>query len=319
MGKVDNNPRRGSKQFWPRKRAKNIVARVRNYGASNESKPLAFLGYKAGMTHVQVRDNNPTSMTKSQIITIPVTIVDCPKIKPVSIRFYKKNIICKKIIAEIFAKKVHKSIKTGKSADLPKEGEFTDVRFTVHTQPQETPTGNKTPHVFEMSIGGKDLAEKVTKAQELLAKDTLSFSEIFDDGQLIDVHSVTKGKGFQGPVKRYGVKVRQHKSEKTKRGPGALGAWTPKRVMAGQLAHAGKMGYHQRTEYNRLVLKSVKAEDVNQKGGIKHYGKIKGEAVLIKGSIGGAAKRPVLMTVPMRKTKKPESFEIVKISTENKQ
>ena len=91
MGKVDNNPRRGSKQFWPRKRAKKIVPRIRNFTTTKETKPLAFLGYKAGMTHIQVRDNNPTSQTKSQIITIPATIIDCPPIRPLSLRFYKKT------------------------------------------------------------------------------------------------------------------------------------------------------------------------------------------------------------------------------------
>ena len=318
MGKVENSPRRGSKQFWPRKRSKRIVARVRNYANVNTAKPLAFLGYKAGMTHVQVRDNNPSSLTKSQLIIIPATIIDCPPIKPLSLRFYKKNQTTKKLISEIFAEKVDKAIKHGKSGKIPDEGQFDDVRLVTYTTPKATSTGTKSPHIFEMPIGGKTPAEKLTKAQELLAKD-IPISEIFDEGQLIDVHGITKGKGFQGPVKRFGVKIRQHKSEKTKRGPGTLGPWTPKRVPPGQVAQAGKMGYHQRTEYNKLLLKIAKPEDVNQNGGIKQYGIVKNDCILIQGSIPGATKRPIIISAPLRTKKKPGVLEVIKISTESKQ
>ncbi len=317
MGKVDNSPRHGSKQFWPRKRAQKAVARVRNYAQVNEVKPLAFLGYKAGMTHVQVRDNNPNSLTKSQIITIPATIIDCPPIKPLSLRFYNKTTDGLKLISEVFANKIEKTVKHGKSGEIP--ASFDDLRLTVYTTPKKTSTPKKTHDIFEMAIGGKDSAEKLTKSQELLNKEAFPISEIFDEGQLLDLHSVTKGKGTQGPVKRFGVRIRQHKSEKTKRGPGNLGPWTPKRVAAGQIAHAGKMGYHQRTEYNKLLVKITKPEEVNQKGGIKHYGLINNDSILIKGSVGGSVNRPILMTVPQRAKRKPESFEIVNISKESKQ
>ncbi len=317
MGKVENNPRRGSKQFWPRKRAKKAVARVRNFAKLNDIKPLAFLGYKAGMTHIQVRDNNPTSLTKSQIITIPATIIDCPPIKPLSLRFYKKTTTQTKLLSEVFAEKVDKKIKHGKSGKIPEA--YDDIRLTIYTEPKKTSTSKKTPDIFEMSLGGKTSEEKLTKAQELLKKDSFPVSEIFDEGQFLDVHSLTKGKGYQGPVKRFGVKIRQHKSEKTKRGPGNLGPWTPKRVAAGQIAHAGKMGYHQRTEYNKLLIKIAKAEEVNQKGGIKHYGEVKNDSLLIKGSVAGSTKRPIVLTFPERAKKKPRTYEVVKISTENKQ
>ena len=317
MGKVDNNPRRGSKQFWPRKRAKKIVPRIRNFTTTKETKPLAFLGYKAGMTHIQVRDNNPTSQTKSQIITIPATIIDCPPIRPLSLRFYKKTTDGLKLLSEIFAEKVDKAIKHGKSGEVPES--FDDIRLTIYTEPKKTSTSKKSNDIFEMCLGGNTSDEDLKTAQELLKKDSFPVSEIFDEGQLLDAHSLTKGKGYQGPVKRFGVKIRQHKSEKTKRGPGNLGAWTPKRVAAGQIAHAGKMGYHQRTEYNKLLIKIAKPEEVNQKGGIKHYGLLKNDTLLIKGSIAGAAKRPIIFTFPERAKKKPQSFEVVNISTENKQ
>jgi len=313
MGKVENNPRRGSKQFWPRVRSQKIIPRLRNFTKVNDFKPLAFMGYKAGMTHVLVRDNNPNSLTKAKTISIPATIIDCPPLKPLSLRFYNN----KKLISEIFSEKLDKKIKQKKSGKIPET--YTDIKFTAYSQPKKTSLAKKNPDIFEMAFGGKDLNEKLTKAQELLKKQEIPISEIFDEGQLLDAHSISKGKGFQGPVKRFGVKIRSHKSEKTKRGPGNLGAWTPKRVAAGQIAQAGKMGYHQRTEYNKLLLKIAKPEDVNQKGGIKHYGEIKSDCILMKGSIAGAAKRPIILTAPRRANKKPQTFEIVSISKVNKQ
>ncbi|MDP3916939.1 MAG: 50S ribosomal protein L3 [Nanoarchaeota archaeon] len=317
MGKVENSPRRGSKQFWPRKRASRVVPRIRTYSFNKDIKPLAFLGYKAGMTHIQVRDNNPHSTSKTKIITIPATIIDCPPLKPLSLRFYKKTITGSKLLSEIYSSKRDKFFKNKKSGKEPES--FDNIKLTVHSEPKKLSIGKKKHDIFEMGIGGKDINEKLAKAKELLEKDFLPVSEIFDDGQLVDVHSVSKGKGTQGPVKRFGVKIRQHKSEKTKRGPGTLGAWTPKRVMAGQLAHAGKMGFHRRTEYNRLLIRIAKAEEVNQKGGIKHYGKINNDSILIKGSVAGSSKRPVIITAPQRAKRKPESYEVIKISTESKQ
>ena len=51
------NPRHGSMQYWPRKRAKRSFPRIRSWGASKENKPLGFAGYKVGMTHVMIVDN----------------------------------------------------------------------------------------------------------------------------------------------------------------------------------------------------------------------------------------------------------------------
>jgi large subunit ribosomal protein L3 len=312
MGKVKNNPRRGSKQFWPRVRSQKIIPRLRNIPKIKDFKPLAFMGYKAGMTHVLARDNNSTSLTKSKIISIPVTIIDCPPLKPLSLRFYNKT----KLLSEVYAEKIDKTIKSNKSGKIPEN--YTDIRLVVYSQPKKTSLKKKNPDIFEMSLGGKDHKEKITQAQELLKKQEIPISEIFDEGQIVDAHSITKGKGFQGPVKRFGVKLRQHKSEKTKRGPGNLGAWTPKRVAAGQIAQAGKMGYHQRTEYNKLLIKISKPDDVNQSGGIKNYGLLKSDCILMKGSIAGAAKRPIILTTP-RRAKKSKNYEIVQISTVNKQ
>ena len=50
-------PRRGSLQYWPRKRAKSPVARVKAWANVKDPILLGFAGYKAGMTHVMAVDN----------------------------------------------------------------------------------------------------------------------------------------------------------------------------------------------------------------------------------------------------------------------
>ena len=69
-------PRRGSIQFWPRKRAKSETPRIRHWLKTN-SKILGFAGYKAGMTHIMRKDTS-SSRTKGEIVSDAVTVVECP-------------------------------------------------------------------------------------------------------------------------------------------------------------------------------------------------------------------------------------------------
>ena len=55
--------------------------------------------------------------------------------------------------------------------------------------------------------------------KENLTKE-ISIKDIFSEG-IVDIRGVTKGKGNQGPMKRFGLTLRSHKSEKGRRGPGS--------------------------------------------------------------------------------------------------
>jgi large subunit ribosomal protein L3 len=269
------------------------------------------------MTHVVLRDNNPKSLTKGQSVTIPVTVIECPVLKPLSLRFYSRSLGVLSLTAEVFADKLDKMFKKPKKEGKVPES-FDEIRLVIYTQPKTTGIGKKKPDLLELQVAGKSKEEKLKTAQELLQKD-IKISEVFKEGQYLDVHGVTRGKGFQGTVKRFGVKIRQHKSEKVKRGVGNLGAWTPKKVSF-RVPQPGKMGYHKRTEYNKWLIKvGNKPEDVNPKGGFLQYGLVKNEYVLIKGSIPGPAKRAIVLTEPLRTLKKQETPEVTYISTESKQ
>jgi large subunit ribosomal protein L3 len=61
------------------------------------------------------------------------------------------------------------------------------------------------------------------------------------------------------------------------------------------------MGYHQRTEYNKRILKiGIDGKEVTPKGGFIKYGEVKGTYAIIDGSLPGPAKRLVRLRYPVR-------------------
>jgi large subunit ribosomal protein L3 len=322
------SPRRGSMQFWPRKRANKQMPRIRSWPQSSDAKPLAFAGYKVGMTQVGFVDNRKTSLTKGQQRTMPGTIIECPPIVVASARFYKNTADGEKLVTEVAAQKLPKEV--SKRLTLPKkkdatfdaavEKDYDFIRLILATQPKMTGFGKKVSDLFEVAVGGpKD--DQLAYAKEKIGAEIL-LSDIFGEGDLVDVHAVTKGKGFQGPLKRFGLALRHHKSEKTKRGPGSIsGGWNAQGKMMYRVAHAGKMGYHTRTEYNKAIIKiGTEGSDVNPNGGFVNYGQVRGNYLILKGSVAGSKKRPITLTAPIRPNKdRIEKPDITYISKKSQQ
>ncbi len=300
-------PRFGSLAYHPRKRAKRAVARVRSWAETKDSKLLGFAGYKVGMTHLMITDNNPNSMTKGDTISVPATIIECPPLKAASIRFYKKTIDGQKVVSDVFSENLDKELE--RKITIPKKRkkiedikDFDDITVMVYTQPKLTGIGKKKPELFEMAIGGKK-EEKVNYAKNILGKE-IHIKDIVQDGIQLDIHAITKGKGLQGPMKRFGIGRKRHKSEKGTRNPGSLGGWKGQVNIMWKIPHAGQMGYFQRTEYNKWLLKiGDKGEEINPKSGFTRYGLIKNPYILVKGSIAGPKKRLIRFNMATRENK----------------
>ncbi|MBI2654682.1 50S ribosomal protein L3 [Candidatus Woesearchaeota archaeon] len=317
-------PRAGSMQFWPRVRARYSYARIRNWSSSSEAKPLGFAGYKVGMTHLLISDNRQHSLTKGTEIFCPVTILECPPLKTFSIRFYKKTQNISKIVDEIFADSLDKelerkiTIPKKKRKEFPQSENFDYVRLLCCTQPKLTTIGKKKADIFEIAIGGGK-EQQLAYAKEKLGKE-INVNESFKEGQMLDVHSLTREKGLQGPVRRFGIQLRQHKSEKSRRNPGSLGAWNAQGHIMWRTAHAGKTGHHLRTEYNKWLIKiGNKPEEIIPKGGFLHYGNVKNQYIILKGTIVGTQKRLIRLTEPTRQKKTIEAPQITYTSLESKQ
>lgn len=267
---------------------------------------MAFPTYKAGMTHVLVIDARKTSQTKGETISLPATILECPPIKIYSVRCYTEDAYGKRVATEIVVgkdKHLFRRLLTKKTEEEKLDAldlnKYTDLTITLLTQPSKTGIGKKRPEVLEAHLGGTK-EEKLAWIKERLGKE-IPVTDVFTEGDYADSHGVTTGKGFQGPVKRFGIGLKPHKSEKGRRAPGSLGGWSAQQHFMYRVAHAGQMGYHQRTQYNNQILKiGADPADVNPKGGFLRFGEVKNQYVIVKGSIQGPKKRMITLTKAIR-------------------
>ena len=313
-----SRPRRGSLQYWPRKRANKILPSVnwRGVGGKNDSKKLmGFIGYKVGMKSAFVKDITPDSMTKNKRIAIPVTIIECPPLKIFSVRFYKNNLAVSDILSSNLDKELKKKVKLPKQVEktIDSVTDFDDIRLIVYSVVKKT-TVKKKPDIVEISLGGSK-EEKLAFVKEYVGKE-LKISDFFDTMQLVDVRGVTKGKGTQGPVKRFGIALRSHKAEKGLRKVGSIGPWHPAHVSF-RVPMAGQLGMFTRAAYNSKIVNMGKTEEIsiNPKEGFKKYGNVKTDYIILSGSIMGPSKRPVVITQPLRAQKRQEkkNFEFIEL------
>lgn len=296
-------PRRGSLQFYPRKRAAKVLPSV-NWSTISSDKPglLGFIAYKVGMATAIVKDTTDKSMTFGKKIALPVTILEAPNMKIFSVRFYKNSKPMKDFIVSN-DKELKRILKTPKQiSHLDKiPDNYDDIRIIVYSIPKQTSI-KKTPDIIELAIQSPNIKSKLEFVKNLLNKE-ITLSDL-SATTLFDARAITKGKGLQGPVKRFGLKLKQHKSEKGVRRPGSLGPWHPPRVTF-MAPLAGQMGLFSRINYNLKLITSgnIKLKDINPKSGFNHYGNIKSSYFILKGSVQGPAKRQVLLTPSFRPTK----------------
>lgn len=296
-----SRPRFGSLQFYPRKRAAKFLPSV-NWTTIKAEKDgiLGFIAYKVGMASAVVKDLTEKSMTSGKRIVLPVTILETPNMKIFSVRFYKNGRTIKDIVV-VNDKDLKKKLKLPKAHhhDLTKApSDFDDIKLIVYSLPRQT-TIKKTPDLIEVAFHAQNKLEFVKHLlnKEISLHDFLKFP-------LLDVRGLTKGKGNSGPVKRFGISLKQHKSEKGRRRPGSLAPWHPARVTF-RTPMLGQLGLFSRVHYNQKVIGSgsIKEKDINPKTGYKHYGKISSNYLLIAGSVQGPPRRQILLTPSFRPTK----------------
>ncbi|RJS76391.1 50S ribosomal protein L3 [Candidatus Bathyarchaeota archaeon] len=309
-------PKHGSLAYSPRKRAKRLLARIRYWPEIETDTPrlLGFIGYKAGMTHVFTIEDRKRSPNYGKEIIRPATVLETPPMLICAIRAYTKTPYGFRTFTEAWMKDppeelervftVPENFNTEENLKKIEENleKIAKIRVIAITQPKQASVPKKKPEVAEIEVGGGTIQQQYEYTKNLLGR-TVTPAEIFKEGQYIDVIAVSTGKGFQGPVKRWGITILQHKGRKTKRGVATLGPWKPTRVMY-SVPRAGQMGFHQRTEYNKRILKiGADGKEITPKGGFIRYGIIRGAYMLIEGSIPGTEKRPIRLRYPARPPK----------------
>uniref|UniRef100_A0A7J2THG3 Large ribosomal subunit protein uL3 n=1 Tax=Archaeoglobus fulgidus TaxID=2234 RepID=A0A7J2THG3_ARCFL len=323
-----HRPKRGSLAFSPRKRAERIVPRIRSWPECKEVRLQGFAGYKAGMTHVVMVDDRKNSKTYGEEIVVPATVIEVPPMKVAGIRVYKETDYGLKILKEVWSNNLDayldRRVKIPKkSPDLEslKALEGDEVRVITYTQPYLiTGVPKKVPDVMEQKVGGK-FDDALEYAISKLGKE-VRISEVFKEGDIVDVSAITKGKGFEGVVKRWGVITldAKHARSSKHRRVGTLGPWTPHRVRW-TVPMYGQMGFHQRLEFNKRILKiGTNGEEITPKGGFPHYGVVRSDYVLISGSVPGPVKRLVRIRDAIRPPKVEfTGVNVIYVSTSSKQ
>jgi large subunit ribosomal protein L3 len=295
-------------------------------------KLLGFIAYKAGMTHVFAIEDRKRSPNYGKEIIRSTTVLETPPMLICAIKAYTKTPYGLRTLSEAWMKDPPDELERiftlpenfDTEENLKKIEEnlagLAKTRVVAITQPKQTSVPKKKPEITEIEIGGGNVKQQFEFAKSILGK-SITPVETFKEGEYVDVTAVSTGKGFQGPVKRWRVTKLQHKGRKTKRGIATLGPWNPHHVMY-SVPRAGQMGYHQRTEYNKRILKiGIDGKEITPKGGFTRYGLVRGAYLLLEGSIPGPEKRPIKLRYSVRPPKQTaeELPQITQISLESPQ
>lgn len=316
---TNRRPRRGSLQYAPRKRAAKLLPSVNWKPVSSKEKGfLGFIVYKVGMSTAYVKDTTPKVMSSGKQIAIPVTIMEAPNMKLFSIRFYYQNKVLKEVVVsnEKELKRKLKVPKTLPQLDSQIPQNYDDVRVLAYSLAKTTSI-KKTPDFAELAIQGDSAQEKFEFAKSYIGKEISPFDVLKTN--LVDIRGVTKGKGIQGPIKRFGAKLRFHKTEKGQRKVGSIGPWHPAHVSF-RTPMAGQMGLFTRIINNLIILnkEKISEKDINPSQGFPHYGKINTSYIIIRGSVPGPAKRQTIITPAFRPSKlqAKKKFEFMEVLTQ---
>ena len=323
-----SQPRRGSIGYLPRGRAKSMEARIRAWPeiSSEEPKLLAHAGFKAGCVQiVSIDDREKTPNAGKQLVSLGTVLVT-PPILVVGVRGYSKDPYGLHAEFDVYAEDIPKQVSkhiTLKNKEKALEnaekilGRIKEIFAIVTISPNTVGLEQKKPYIFEAAVKGGDVQKQFAFVKDLLGKE-VKIDQVFETGSGVDVAAITKGKGWQGVITRMGVKRKQHKSRKSVREVGSLGPISPQNVMY-TVPRAGQMGFHQRVEYNKriMIMSNSNSEDfkINPEGGFKHFGLVKGDYVILKGSVPGTYRRLIKLRSQIRnipsKINKPNILEVV--------
>jgi len=275
----------------PKRRSRTNRGRVRAFPKDDKSKPChltAFVGYKAGMTHI-VRDLDKlgSKMHKREVLEA-VTIIETPPLIVIGLVGYVETAKGLRALRTVWAqhlseealrrfyKRWYKSKKKAFTKNSKKWAEnkhsidkhlsiikryCQTLRLIVQTQSRKIGLSKKA-HIAEIQVNGGTMEEKVKFATDLFEKQ-VAVDGVFAQDELVDAIGVTKGHGFKGVVSRFGVKKLPRKTHKGLRKVACIGAWHPARV-SWAVPRAGQKGYHHRTETSKKIYrvgKGVRTEN----------------------------------------------------------
>ena len=282
------HPRCGSLGFLPRKRTKKHRGKIRKFPKDDKTKPIhltAFVGFKAGMTHVVREVNKPGSRLNKKEVVEAVTIVEVPRMNVVGVVGYLETPRGLKKVKSLFAEHLDEGVirrfykryrgrdsyKAFKTYQKPENWKKTSEKAVALLRKKASvirvlaaPKMSDVPHLgkikaplMEIQVNGGTVDAKVDWAFTHLEKE-VRIHDVFNTGDFVDVIGVTKGHGFAGVIERWGVRKLPRKTHKGLRKVGCVGGWHPERIRY-SIARAGQCGYHHRTELNKRIYRIGKS------------------------------------------------------------
>jgi large subunit ribosomal protein L3e len=340
-------PRHGSLGFLPKKRCTKTKGKIKSFPldkASDAPHLTAFMGYKAGNTHICRDVDKAGSKAHKKEVVEAVTIIECPPMIVCGLVGYIETPRGLKSLCTVWAQHLSNECKrrfyknwgaskskkafsrytkkytegTGIDKELERiKKHCTIVRVLCHTQISKLNFRQKKAHICEIQVNGGSMEDKVKFGSELFEK-PVAIDSVFEENEMIDTIAISKGKGYEGVVTRWGVTKLPRKTHKGLRKVACIGSWHPSRVKF-TVARAGQNGYHHRTELNKKVYKIAKGargadgkitqnnattefdltvKGITPLGGFPHYGEVNEDYIMLKGQVCGVKRR----VITMRKT-----------------
>merc|ERR1711968_24498 len=336
-------PRHGSLGFLPKKRCTKAKGKIKSFPLDDKAaKPhlTAFMGYKAGSTHILRDVDRAGSKAHKKEVVEAVTVIEAPPMVVVGMIGYRETPTGLKSVTTVWAqhlsneckrrfyknwgasekkKAFTKYTKKYEGNQIEKDEETlakyaTILRVICHTQIGKLNFRQKKAHICEVQVNGGSMDDKIAFAKGLF-ENTVAIDSVFEQNEMIDTVAITKGKGFEGVVTRWGVTKLPRKTHKGLRKVACIGSWHPSRVKY-SVARAGQNGYHHRTKMNKKVYKVAKGvrgadgkivannattefdltvKGITPMGGFPHYGEVLEDYIMLRGAVTGAKRRLITM------------------------
>jgi len=318
------------------------------------------MGYKAGLTHVLREFIRPGQKQIRAETVEAVTIIETPPMIVVGLVGYLQTPRGLRALSTVWAQHLEESLKRRfyKNWYRSKQKAFTHyaarfadasfkkdmdielnrmkkhcqvIRVLAHTQIRKVGLTQKKAHFMEIQINGGTIPDKVDWGYALFEQ-KIPVESVFSGNEMIDIIGVSKGKGFQGVVARWGAATLPRKTHRGLRKVACIGAWHPARVRY-TVARAGQDGYHHRTEVNKKIYRvgaaavvenkhhnfnattpsDLTEKDITPMGGFPHYGVVNEDFLMLKGGVMGPKKRVITLRKSLFPQTKRSAIEPVNL------
>jgi large subunit ribosomal protein L3e len=191
---------------------------------------------------------------------------------------------------------------------------------------------SKKAHLIEIQVNGGSIGDKIKFSHKILEK-AIPVEAVLQANEMIDTIAITKGKGTEGVISRWGVTRLPRKTHRGLRKVACVGAWHPSAIRW-TVARAGQKGQFHRTEINKKIYRIGKSGqncaastsfdlnnfNINPMGGFPRYGIVREDFIILKGSVPGCVRRAItlrrgLMTISNRNATEHVNLKFIDTSS----